>query len=264
MQKKPEYHQSRIKNYFRCPKMFDLSIKIEPEIGTSTQNVMREGQLFEGYVLGFKDDKNEAELIGRKKPETIASLRLQAEQIAPIFKTGLAYQKLRYETPEYILAGEADHIGTLDWDYIFKYTGENIPVLGKSINDLKKTGSIKYVWNDYSKKSDYIQAIMYVYIHFKNTGELLPFVYVIVEDTYDKPIVKFRKIFIQETDFEWLENIINVIHNDLFYCATPGFESCEGGKMGSRCWWLQWCGAGRNYIGETEIVAFGDLADNKI
>ena len=105
---KPEYHQSRLKNYFKCPAMFDLSLRIEPEYKAGTLNIFREGNLFEGYVLGFKDDKDEDELIGRKKEGTINAIKGQAECIKPVFKSGEAYVKLRHETDDYVLAGEAD------------------------------------------------------------------------------------------------------------------------------------------------------------
>jgi len=114
--KKPEYHQSNLKHYFRCPAMFDFSLKIDPEIKPATLNLFREGQLFEGYVLGFKTDKDEKELIGRKKPD-------QSEYVSPIFKDRKnSYVKLKYEAQDYILAGEADNIGQLDWDYLREYT----------------------------------------------------------------------------------------------------------------------------------------------
>lgn len=258
--KKPEYHQSRIKNHFRCAKMFDLSSRIDPEIKPGTQSLFDEGNLFEGYIFGFKEDKNELELYGKRREATVkklkAKLTSQAEILRPFFKKGEPYKKVKYETKDYDLAGEIDYLGQLDWDYIRKYTKDDHLDMGETINDLKKTGSIKYVWDDLQKKTDYIQAIMYVYIHFKNTGNLLPFVYIIVEDTYMPPIVKIKKVFITESDFEWLEEKITEIHNDMFYHSHPSFESCEGGKGGSRCWWLQYCDEGRKYIGKPEIIDF--------
>lgn len=256
---KPEYHQSRLKNYFKCPAMFKLSMEIEPEIGTGTMNVLREGQLFEGYVFGFKDDKEEDELIGRKKPATIQGLKDQAAHVAPIFDNGASYQKILLTGKEYDLAGEIDFLGQLDWDYINDYTGMKHDAVGESINDLKKTGSISYVWSAFQRKIDFIQACMYTYIHFRNTGDVLPFVYIIVEDTYAKPIVKIKKIFFDGTSFAWLEKLINQVHNDLFYHPHASFDSCEGGRGGSRCWWLQHCEKGRQYIGEMEILHFNDL-----
>lgn len=260
--KKPEYHQSNLKHYFRCPAMFDFSMRIEPEIKPTTQSLFDEGNLFEGYVLGFKDDKDETELIGKRKEKKILSIKGQADHARPMFKdVSNSYVKLKHESSEYILAGESDNIGRLDWDYIRKYTGEKMNDLDESINDLKKTGSINFVWSTFQKKKDNLQAIMYVYIHYKITGNILPFVYIVVEDTYKKPIIKIKKVFIQESDFEWLETFIGKVHDDLFYQQCPSFEGCEGGKGVSRCWWLQNCAEGRKYIGRQEIVQFALLED---
>ena len=65
--------------------MFDFSMRIEPEIKAPTLNLFREGQLFEGYIFGFKDDKDETELIGRKKPDTISAIKKQSEYAKPMF-----------------------------------------------------------------------------------------------------------------------------------------------------------------------------------
>ena len=119
---KIEYHQSNLKHYFKCAKMFDLSMKIEPDIKPATLKLFREGQIFEGYVLGFKKDKDETELIGRMKEPTINAIKGHANHVRPIFKdVKNSYVKLKHETPEYTLAGEADNIGQLDWDYLRLY-----------------------------------------------------------------------------------------------------------------------------------------------
>src|SRR3990170_1412549 len=189
---KPEYHQSKLKFYYSCPKMFTLSQDHDPEFGSGTEMIMREGQLFEGYVLGFKDDKNEKELIGRKKPETIQFIKNQAEYVRGILggmeyngKLLNSYVKLQHDLPEYSLVGEAD----------------------------------------------YIQALMYVGIHFLNTGELLPFVYIVVENSYIPPLMRIEKVFIQESDIRTkLLPFIDKVHSDLFKEPIPSFETCAGGK----------------------------------
>ena len=262
---KPEYHQSRLKLYSRCPASFKMAMSdIMPDIPKTTQATMDEGSLFEGYVLGFKENKKEDELYGSKREATKEKLKtqlmIQANHIRPLFlHPENSYVKLRHETSEYILAGEADNIGELDWDYLNKFTGEKYNKTEKSINDLKKTGSIGFVWAGLDKKINYLQAIMYVYINYKNTREILPFIYIIIEDTYNKPIIKIKKIFIQDTDFIWLETFINEVHNDLFYYPSTGFESCEGGRGKGRCWFLEQCQAGRNYIGGQERIDFNSL-----
>src|SRR3990167_5716453 len=197
---KPEYHQSRLKLYHNCPASFKMAMDgLRPSIPKTTQATMDEGSLFEGYVLGFKENKKEDELYGAKREATKEKLKTQlttqANYVRPLFlHPQNSYVKLQYEAPEYILAGEADNIGELDWDYLSNFTGEEYTKSEKSINDLKKTGSIGFVWAGLDKKINYLQAIMYVYINYKNTGEILPFIYIIVEDTYNKPIIKIKKI----------------------------------------------------------------------
>ncbi len=260
-----EYHQSTLKLYPRCPASFKMSMDgIKPAIPPNTQKLMDEGSLFEGYLFGFKEDKDETSLYGRRQPATIAKLKAQlktqADYVRPLFmQPENSYVDLKYKADEYNFKGEADNIGVLNWKFLSDYTGQIFNNTGKSINDLKKTGDIKYGWGYQQKRTDLLQAIEYVYIHFKNTGEILPFVFIVIEDKYIKPIIKIKKVFIQDTDFEWFESFVDEIHNDLFYTACPGYESCEGGKGGSRCWFLEQCQAGRNYIGQTEIVEFGSL-----
>jgi len=142
----PEYHQSDLKKYLICPKQYRLGLDNEANITAATKKAMRDGELFEGYCLGFKPDKDELKIIGRKQPETVEKIKSHAVQIQPLFKKGKSYVSLKHPHKDFILAGEADNIGTLDWDFIRSYTGEkilkkHIPK-GKTINDIKYTGSI--------------------------------------------------------------------------------------------------------------------------
>lgn len=258
---KPSYHQSTLVNYLRCPKMFSLPFheNEKPLIGKGTLDTMREGQLFEGYVLGFKSDKNEAELIGRKKTETIDIIKVHANQIKPLFKNGESYVKIEKEFSEYSLAGEADHIGQLDWDYIKTLLPDAQPE-GESINDLKYTGSLDWVWADKQEFKDYLQALMYVGIHYLITGDLLPFVYIVVENQYTNPIIHINKVFVQKSDIEEkLIPFVDMVHNDLFYQPKAGNETCLGGKKGSRCWYLHSCKEGRKFLGGYKVTEFGLL-----
>lgn len=256
---KPEYHQSRLSNYLKCPLAFKLSQTEGREIGASTLNVMRDGNLFEGYVLGFKPDKNEKELIGKKKTETIDAIKVHAAHTKPLFKNGEAYVELKKEFPEYDLAGEADHIGQLDWDYIKSFLPDAQPE-GETINDLKYSGSIDWVWQDKGSFGDYLQALMYCGLHYMITGDLLPFVYIVVESQYTTPIIHINKVFVQKSDIEdKLLPFVEQVHNDLFYSPKAGYETCLGGKRGSRCWYLHACKEGRKFVGGYKVTEFGLL-----
>ena len=255
---KPQYHQSKLKHYYTCPKMFALSQYNEPDFRAGTEMVLREGQLFEGYVLGFKEDKNEKELIGRKKPETIQFIKDQAGYIKGLFGKGNSYVKLQHDLPEYSLVGEADHIGQLNWAIIKLIHPEAIPE-EITINDLKYTGDIQRVWWEKQNFADYFQALMYVGIHFLNTKELLPFVYIVVEDSYNPPLIRIEKVHICESDITTkLLPFIDKVHNDLFKDPNPSFETCAGGKNKGRCWFLQHCHEGRAFMAGYKHVDFLD------
>lgn len=253
---KPELHQSRLKFHLTCPKAFALAGEHKADIGAGTLNVMREGELFEGYTLGFKEDKDEAAIIGRKKPATIDGIKEQAKYAKNIFVSGESYVKLRHEKEGYVMAGEADHIGQLDWDWLHSQTGIYLQSEGKTINDLKYTGDISRVWFG-KTRADYLQAIYYIAMHFFETGELLPFVYIVCEGKYSKPVIRVVKVIANEDSIEnWLMPKVEAAANDLFFDAAPSFENCLGGKGGSRCWFLDHCKEGRVVAGGVELVDF--------
>lgn len=220
---------------------------------------MREGLIFEALVLGEKEGTDMKELIGRKKPETIKAINRMAEKAVPIFKRGDAYVKLRYETDNYILAGEADFIGHIEYTNEF---GKRY-IFNKCIADLKKTGDIPKIWEWKATKEDFLQSIMYVYIHYKNTGEMLPFVYVVVEDAPENPIILCKPVIIQEKDFNnWYLPFIEAVANDMFYEADAQMETCVKGDNGARCWYIRYCKQGRNFIGRLDAVDFSYLFSN--
>lgn len=253
---KPSYHQSNIKNYLKCPMMYKLSLEYSADIGKGTQDVMREGELFEGYTLGFKSSKDETALIGKKKPETIAFIKRNAEFMQKLFKSGSAYVKLKHETKEYDLDGEADHIGQLDWEFI-KTIFPEAQAEGETINDLKYTGDVERVWSEKDGAFDYFQALQYVSIHYLNTGKLLPFIFLVVEGRYDKPLLHLDKVFVHETDITTkFIPFVDKIHGDLFYDSFPSKDNCLGGKKGSRCWYLQHCSKGRAFVGGYKTTEF--------
>lgn len=258
--KKLELHQSNLKNYFSCPKKFFLSLNFQPELKPSTQNVMREGRIFESLVFGEKLGTKMEDLIGKKKTETIEKINEIAKKVIPIFKSGEKYVDLKFEEENYVLAGEADYIGEVEYTNEF---GKRYK-FNKCIADLKKTGDIPRLWDHKYSKDEYLQAIMYVYIYFKMFGEILPFVYIVVEDTYKDPIILCRPIIIKETDFkDWYLPFINKVIDDMFYEAEATETNCVKGDHGARCWYLPLCKQGRSFIGKLDVVEFKSLFDNQ-
>lgn len=258
---KQAYHQSNLKHYFRCPKMFQLSLENVPQFGKSTEDAMRDGELFEGFTFGFKPDKDEKTLIGKKQPATIDKIRIHAKHAQQIFLPGgKTFVKLKHSLKDYDLVGEADHIGVLNWEFLGKY----FPLMTweeESINDLKYTGSLDFgLVGQMETARDYFQALQYVSIHYLNTGKILPFIYIVVEGNYLEPLIKLEKVLIHKTDIEQkFLPFVETVHNDLFKQANPGFDTCLGGKKGSRCWFLQYCNKGREFAGSAKTIEYSYL-----
>lgn len=235
--------------------MLDLSREHDPAFLPSTMNVMREGRIFESMVLGIKDQDEYKKDIKGKRKETLQRINDMASTVKTIFRKGDSYVGIMHEFEDYTLAGEADFIGEIHYVDPF---GEVVHY-DECIADLKKTGDINRVWDFKNKKEDYLQAIMYPYIVWKSTGKLLPFVYIVVEDTFDEPIIRCIPVSITEKDFtDFLEPFIKRVH---YSQHTPADQkSCLGRHKGEgRCWYLKYCKYGRNNIGGAELVDFSKL-----
>ena len=311
-QEKPTYSPSRLAHYARCPRAFSLSRDYESEIKAGTENIMREGQLFEGYVFGFKNDKDEKGLIGRKKPDTIDSIKRHADFVRPIFETetkileryygagswitagrkavqlgrvnhfieedwsqddtyllvknaitGNPYLKLSYETPGFIIRGEADYFGEINLDALVSATLD-FEILehvrpGKMFIDLKYTGDISRVWDFNVAKEDYLQAVFYPYMHWKKTGEIVDFAYVVVENMYSVPIMRFIYMQITQEDFDYVERLIELVHNDFLFLPDASKVNCLGSYGTGRCWFMPYCEHGRRIVGGLRKFNFSDL-----
>lgn len=230
---------------------------------------MREGQLFEGYLFGFKEDKDEKELVGRKKPETIEFIKGHAQHVRPAFfregeLRGEAYKFISWEEERYIVRGECDFVGELDEDYLrevtLSATAKGLPRIGRCIADLKYTGDISRVWDFKEAKEDYMQSVFYPYIWWKNTGELLPFVYVVVDSRYATPIVRAIEMRVTVADFQnFVEPLLKKAATDRWFYAKPSEENCLGGYGQSQCWFLEYCEWGRQLIGGLRKFEFNSL-----
>jgi len=312
---KPTYSPSRLSHYARCPRAFALSRDYQSEITAGTQNVMREGQLFEGFLFGFKSDKDMDALIGRKKADTIDGIRRHADYVRPMFETdfkikekatgpgafmklgrkaialgrskcfieedwslddtymlvqnvitGTPYMKMQHETPGFIIRGETDYFGPinldavadiiLDVDIAKKIEGKNLFV------DLKYTGDIARVWDFTGIKEDYLQSIFYPYMHWKKTGEVLDFAYVVTESKYSIPIVRLIYMEIKEEDFAYVDKLVELVHNDFVFKPHATKINCLGGYDTGRCWFMDYCEHGRRIVGGLRQFAFGELNTN--
>lgn len=267
---RPCYHQSTMKHYLRCPRSFRLAGEQSAEIGPATLRIMADGLIVEALVLGSKVGKGGKELAdmmkGKKKP-TIDKLESIAEQVREkkIFdlENGKSFVTAIHDEPEYRLEGEFDYIGPV---HMTDWKGNVTVDFDEAIADCKLTGSIEWVWDGMELKEDYLQAMQYIYIHYKNTGRIVPFVYIIIENKYDVPIIKPRTVIIQKHDFDqWYLPFINMIHEDNGYVADVSELNCLGyaaGQKGSsigRCWYLKYCNLGKYLLEQPETVEFTDL-----
>jgi len=315
--------------------MFSLSKQYRAKYGSQTLAMFSKGELFEAYVLGFKDNKNEDVLIGRKDVRTVNLLKSQAEYVAPIFREvsydnvgvwkrdpveigkevwyenevvgkvqdndsgevleymyrkieehevavmgsvmvdeevmvmgdlrGKAYQYMEVESESSIVRGEADYIGDCDMDYLREIAFDTkVPDIGKAIWDLKWTGDISRVWDFKNSKEDYLQAGFYPYMHWRKTGEVLPFVYLVVDGRYEVPIVRVVRLDVDMVDYEYfVEPLVRKVENDFMYWPRASKENCLGGYGEGQCMYLEWCEHGRKVIGGFRKMVFNQLYQNE-
>lgn len=252
---KPILRQTNLQHYFTCPRKYKLALEhpdaIEPSMA------MRHGLIFERFVLGEKPDHNEADfrenVYGRMKAPSIDFIKEQAQYTKPLFLAGEPYVKLFLEGKDFILKGEADFIGEI------LFEGEAL----NCIADLKYTSNIAEYWNKKEAKQEYLQSIVYPYLLFKATGQLVPFVYIIVEDSFAEPLIKQIRIDVKESDFPWIENVIDQVVCDQWFEAADNAYNCLGFKGFGKCQYMEWCEDGKALVCEPVSLIFGQLAESK-
>lgn len=238
-EKKVSLSYSRLRNYLICPKRFEFHSKYGWNPTTETKKNLQAGLIFEALLLG---DKNE--ILGlvdlEKKYEKMVK---QANHIKNqgFFAEGESYLKVAYEHEFFSVRGEIDYIGKFMQDE-------------KLIVDLKYTGKIDYIWQDFKYKEDTLQLLIYSWIWWKNTGEVLNCAYCIVESSYDEPVVQIRKVFVSIETYEWLENFLLRVAIEPIKLPNPSQVNCLGSKGKARCAWLQYCESGRNLLGGIQEV----------
>ena len=261
--RKPSYSASRLAKYLRCPRMFYLSKNFAPHITTTQQKNFDLGNLFEAYVLGFKTNKEEKELIGRKRESTVEGLKKCASYIKPIFENqdGKPFQFREHDLGEFVIRGEFDYIGRINEQALFDISlSEDHSPIGKAIWDLKYTQNISRIWNTKTNMEDFLQAPVYVALHYWNTGELLPFVYIIVEQKFEVPTVRFIVIEVKKEEIEsFVVPLAKKAHNDFFFEPKPRLDVCDSSNSQTQCSYLNHCEYGRRLIGGKRTYLFDSL-----
>lgn len=276
------YHTTGLSKYFNCPREFELSTKIDIEISS---DAMTKGLLIEGYVLGFKDKLgySESDIRGidphdkRKgmKDATVQPIKDRAELIKPFFVKGESFVSLFVEEQYKFmngLAGEADFIGDVfvqDWLIDQKdFDGERVKINNmhyikkRVIADLKDTSNIHKSYNYLNSKKDILQAIMYPYLWYRMTGEVLDFVYMVCENNFKENLL-MKQIYVPTVieNFEWLVRTIQAIDNDIVKMAVPTQWTCIKNQWGRNCDYIEYCEHGRELVGRSERKEFHLLDD---
>jgi len=241
---KPTYRQSQIVNYFTCPKKFGLSM-VE---SLTRSRAMEDGLLFESLVFGVSKDDSELATHRKRQATTFDVIKEAADITKKYFGKGEPFYKMELPGSRYNLQGEADFIGKVLFgqEYI------------RCIADLKYAGDLDKIWRYKDKKHDFLQAVMYPYLFLKLTGELLPFVYYVVEAKHElgtAPLIRQIMVEPTEQDFVWLESVIETVHDDIF--RSPNAEACI--VRGIRCPFLEKCGTGRDLLAPIQKIKFSDL-----
>jgi len=264
------YRQSNLKNYWTCPRMFQLSQDLPEEV---VSNLMQSrntamGLLFEGYVLGFKTPEKDIKGVGKDVKERLKKaaehlLNLSCKEILQfgdmkvkdLFgdKASKAYFNQMLVGSRLALTGEADLFHP-DFGFF----------------DIKHTEDIEFAgWAMNATRWERLQCIVYPYLRYRGTGELHPFYYITVETKYSNPIIKVLRYKPTEADFIWLEQTINLVFDDPIYAENPGEynENCvkqRFGKARGRCKFLEHCQSGRNNMGGFEEIMFmEDVTDGQ-
>lgn len=243
------YRQSNLKNYFTCPRKFLLSM--QHDFGEPSM-AMRQGLIFENLVLGNKANHDEAEfkknVIGRITPATLETIRNHADTTKAELGEGIPFVDLAYQMNHAVLlTGEADFIGmVLVEDKVIR-----------AIVDLKYTGDLIGNWSG-TERSDYLQAFQYMYIWERMTGERLPFVYKLVDNSADEAMIKTLVINPTDEDFQWFEGFIKGVSEDIYFepCEEP--ETCLGWKGRQKCQYLRHCPYGTNLVFGTKYLSFNN------
>lgn len=274
---KPVYRQSNIKNLFECPKRFQLSQRFDAVFSDNTRKTLNGGLIFEAFLFdgmnGAKlDTKSEdfKDVCKGRSAKTIGEIKALAEKCRPIFVSGKAYNRFLIEGMEYDYRGEMDYIGVAN---IPRLTGAGRVVSEPlyAIWDVKFTGDIPRIWGSKLMKWEFMQSISYTWAHWKKTGRILPFVYVLVENKPmtggADPVVKFLQINATEKDFEWWEATLERAHhvNGLFSAEEiiSGKTCGSAGMFNGRCWYLSYCEAGKDWLTGTRVAEFSNLLDQE-
>jgi hypothetical protein len=244
--------QSTWAEFFQCPKRFELAMDHQRKQSIAMVN----GKILDGFVFGFQSEEEKSDLIQNKAVKKEFRIKESAKRYQDIAETikknlGNGTPHLRYFAN---LNDDVQLTGELDW--LGEYKGKNC------ILDLKFTGDIARVWDTKQFRHEFFQSVFYPFLHWTNTGQILPFVYLIIEENDGEFYTREIGITATQNDFEWLTEQLAMI----WHLYSTGQLHCEESvclgqyRSDGRCPYLQHCETGRKQIERNDQINFSDLA----
>jgi len=244
------YRISSFALYAECPMMFKLAQEWEVE----QTEAMRKGKLLERYLFGFKDGEREL-LEGKKKHSTLEPIKKQAENLKNYFIDVKSWDRMETIINGKKVSGEYDALGDIRH-------GNNIYY---ALGDCKNTGDIFRVWDDRDQKYEYIQAPGYNWLRWKNGLKIVPFIYVINDDSSDDFIVRTIKIDITLEHVLWFDQLVKTALNHDFYdfeIEQYNVERCKGRTYREpTCKYCTKCPYGKSLLTDPKDIDFNSLID---
>ncbi len=252
---------SNIKHYKDCPRRFLLSLTNSGYAGPAAVKNMAKGNLFEYFVTGMSSDPRDIEAVIKKNKgkfdgmlkKTVEKIRRMAEDTKKtIVEMHYVQFGLRYEKdPRYVLTSHIDFLGVVDFG--------NGPFL--AIADTKWTTNIEDIWNTKTTKDDFLQALIYIWQVYEQTGRILPFVYIVVQDMMDQTIIKPIVIEATIQDFAWIKDTyLNPILKDNEFKPNVSEFNCLGQRpIAGKCRYLNVCEAGKKLLERPSSFEYKNL-----
>lgn len=220
------------------------------------------GILFEYFVTGKTTDLRDIDAAIKKNkgkfdtlnPATVAMIRRDAANVKKhILEMESIQEVLAVENEFFRWEGHLDFIGVIDHPEFTK------PIL--AIVDLKYTSSIEKIWNTKDSKDQFMQAVVYVWLVYKNTGKILPFIYLVAESAESYTIVKPFVMEVALSDIkDFQDNVIKKILADKEFKAIANEFNCPSVKMlRGKCPFIEHCDEGKAFLSRPTHIEYNKL-----